>query len=208
MDKTELALALFDIGVIEFGAFKLKLHEKNPDAPLSPFYIDLRKLQSFPLVARKVAIALVDKMRELEIKPDRISGIPEAFVPIVALMMDWGNIPMITLRNNKKIHGISQDIMGVFEKGQEVLLVDDTVTNAHTKLEAIQKMEANDLVVNNLLVVVDRQQGGRPELKEKGYELYSLFSIEDLLNLYLQEGRISPEKYNESMAYIINSRAQ
>ncbi len=206
MKNIDIALALFNIGVIEFGAFKLKLHEKNPDAPLSPFYIDLRKLQSFPSVAREIAIALVNEMKELDIKPDRISGIPEAFVPIVALMMDRGNIPMITLRNNKKVHGISQDIMGVFEKGQEVLLVDDTVTNAHTKLEAIQKMEENGLVVNNLLVVVDRQQGGRPELKEKGYELYSLFSIEDLLNLYLQEGRITPEKCAESLAYITNSQ--
>jgi len=42
--KEKLALDLFGLGKIKFGAFKLKLHEKNPDAPLSPIYIDLRNL--------------------------------------------------------------------------------------------------------------------------------------------------------------------
>ena len=32
----------------KFGAFRLKLHETLPEAPLSPIYLDLRVLQSFP----------------------------------------------------------------------------------------------------------------------------------------------------------------
>ena len=35
-------------GAVKFGAFRLKLHETQPDAPLSPMYVDLRVLRSFP----------------------------------------------------------------------------------------------------------------------------------------------------------------
>ncbi len=44
--QKELADALFNIGAIKFGAFRLKLHEKNPTAPLSPIYVNLRDLRS------------------------------------------------------------------------------------------------------------------------------------------------------------------
>lgn len=40
--EEDLALKLFDIGAVQFGEFKLKLHEKNPDAPLSPIFFNFR----------------------------------------------------------------------------------------------------------------------------------------------------------------------
>jgi hypothetical protein len=45
-NREQLAVELLNIGAIKFGNFRLKLHEKNPDAPLSPIYIDLRLLRS------------------------------------------------------------------------------------------------------------------------------------------------------------------
>jgi hypothetical protein len=48
MAQERLALALFDVGAIKFGDFRLRLHEENPDAPLSPVYLDLKVLRRFP----------------------------------------------------------------------------------------------------------------------------------------------------------------
>ncbi len=47
-DTERLATALAEAGAVKFGAFRLKLHQERPDAPLAPLYIDLRVLRSFP----------------------------------------------------------------------------------------------------------------------------------------------------------------
>ena len=37
--RAQVARALFDEGAVKFGAFRLKLHDEHPDAPLSPIYL-------------------------------------------------------------------------------------------------------------------------------------------------------------------------
>ena len=54
-DREGLARALFACGAVKFGAFKLKLHQTNPDAPLSPIYFNMRVVRSFPKVLGLVA---------------------------------------------------------------------------------------------------------------------------------------------------------
>lgn len=206
MDKLRraLAFALFDTGAIKFGKFKLALHKKNPNAPLSPFYIDLRVLQSFPEVIRGAADALVAKIKEAKLDPDRISGIPEAAIPLASLVMDRTWIPMITLRKSGKTHGISGKIMGMFRKGQVVLPIDDLVTRADTKIETIHALEANGLLVKDLLVLIDREQGGREQLKRAGYNLHAVLGIRELLALYQQRDKISQGLHREALAYLEN----
>src|SRR5260370_16747363 len=55
--------ALLACGAAKFGAFRLKLHEAQPDAPLSPIYLDLRVLQSFP-DALDAAVAALPHLTE------------------------------------------------------------------------------------------------------------------------------------------------
>ncbi len=131
----ELVLQLFDIGAIKFGAFKLKLHEKKPDAPLSPLYIDLRILRSFPAVMDLAIHVYKELIHGLNF--DLIADVPTAATPIVAILSHELKIGMISPRKDEKEHGIMAKIDGVFQKGNVVLLVDDLVTQADSKLEAI-----------------------------------------------------------------------
>lgn len=201
-DLDGLAEAIFDAGAIKFGSFKLKLHEKDPEAPLSPLYVDLRILQSFPHIIREIADVFVVKMEEEGLLPDIVSGIPDAAVPIATLVMDRTRIPMITLRKSEKTHGISSKIMGVFESQQEVLLMDDLITKGDSKLEAIRALEELGLIIEDLLVLVDREQGGKEQLAKEGYNLHSIFLITRLLALYQKRGRITPKKCQEVLTYL------
>ncbi|MDD5145887.1 MAG: hypothetical protein PHF44_03540 [Candidatus Pacebacteria bacterium] len=197
--KAVVADWLFDIGAIKFGAFRLKLHEKNPDAPLSPIYVDLRLLRSFPAAMDDV-VNLFNKMSDKITAFDCYADVPTAATPIVAVLSNKTRIPMITPRE-AKTHGGGASIDGVFNRGQIVLVIDDLVTKADSKLEAIRTLEAGGLKVHDVLVLVDREQGGPEQLQKAGYNLHVAFKLSELLQYYLDQGKIDKTKYDEVIAY-------
>ncbi len=199
-----LALALHDCGAIKFGAFKLKLHDTQPDAPLSPFYINLRIVRSLPDLLNRVARAMLEKIQEDKIDFDIFSDIPTAVTPIVSVMVHQSKIPMVSPKISKT-HGLAGDIDGLYELGQKLLLIDDLVTKADSKIEAAQILEKNKLIVKDIVVLFDREQGGGEALQQAGYKLHSVFKMGDTLKLYLDEGLIDQLKYDETIAYLKNN---
>jgi len=195
-----LALDLFEIKAIKFGAFKLKLHEKVPEAPLSPIYIDLRILRSFPKALRRTVEALKELIIGLDF--DLLADIPTAATPLVAVLSYELEIPMISPRKDEKTHGLSRRIDGVFQQGQTVLLLDDLITKADSKFEAIQSLQENGLRVRDVVVLVDREQGGARQLKEAGYTLHSVFKLGELLHYYFRQGRLEKTRYEEILRYL------
>jgi uridine monophosphate synthetase len=97
---------------------------------------------------------------------------------------------------------ITEQVTGDFEEGDICLLIDDLITAAGTKLEAIQALKANGIVVSQILVIVDREQGGSLQLAGAGYELVALFTLSELLDFYVAEGLLTAEKADEVRAYI------
>ncbi|MBI5135546.1 hypothetical protein HZA86_04940 [Candidatus Uhrbacteria bacterium] len=199
----KFAKALFDIGSVKFGAFKLKLHETNPDAPLSPIYVDLRVLRSFPYAIRLAVDELKAMMARDGIKCDVLADLPTAATPIATLLMDRTDIPMITPKKDTKTHGISAKIEGVFQKGQTALMVDDLVTKADTKVEGANALREAGLVVNDVVVLVDREQGGTAELKEHGVTLHAVMTLSDMLAYYKESGMITAEMYDKVRGYLV-----
>jgi uridine monophosphate synthetase len=198
--RKELAFQLLDIGAIKFGAFKLKLHEKNPDAPLSPIYIDLRIVRSFPFVMD----CAIDIYKELihDLSYDLLADIPTAATPFTAILSHELKIGMISPRKDGKEHGIITNIDGVFQKGNVVLLVDDLVTQADSKLEVIRSLESQGLVIRDVVVLIDREQGGPQQLQNTGYRCHSGFLLSELMELYSKEKRISTDQYERTMTYL------
>lgn len=200
---TDFALSLISEGLIKFGEFRLKLHETNPDAPLSPIYIDLRPVRSLPTVMDQVVGSLI---QFIETEDDLlffqlIADVPTAATPIVAVLSHKLRVPMITPREEKS-HGIGGGIDGRFMPGQNVLLVDDLITNAGSKLAAIATLEKKGLKVTDVLVIVDREQGGTEELKKRGYNLHSIFRLSGLLDYYLQEKMIDQDTHKWVQDYL------
>ncbi len=189
---------IIEEGIFKLGAFRLKLHERSPEAPLSPFYIDLRLIRSRPHLLQLVARLLGEVSKKL--KFDLLADIPTAATPIVAVMSVQMNVPMVSPRLVAKTHGIVGQIDGVFESGMRVLLVDDLVTKADSKFPPIEVLEQNGLTVEDVLVLLDRQQGGGVQVAEAGYNIHSGVVISDLLEQL--RGQITPDAFAVCLRYL------
>lgn len=201
--KEKLAAAIYDIGAVKFGKFKLKLHENNPDAPLSPIYIDLRIIRSFPEVMGQT----IEVFKELISgeKFDLLADVPTAATPFTAILAYELKLPMVSPRQDVKSHGTKRKIEGVFQKGQTVLLIDDLITNAESKLESIAILEAAGLIVKTLAVLIDREQGGFELLASRGYKCTCAFGLRELLDFLLRLHKIDRPKYDETISYLKNA---
>jgi len=192
--------ALLATGAVKFGAFRLKLHETRPDAPLSPIYVDLRVLQSFPDALDAAVAALAEMIARAGLAFTRYAGIPMAATPLVAVLSHVTRVPMITPREEKS-HGAGGTINGAFTPGETVLAIDDVVSHAESKLEAIRVLEASGLRVRDVAVLVDREQGGREQLAAAGYALHAAVRIGELLDYWRATGGVDAQTYARVRAY-------
>jgi uridine monophosphate synthetase len=192
--------ALLATGAVKFGAFRLKLHEKHPDAPLSPIYVDLRTLRSFPDALDDAVLTLVEMIAARELSFDLYADVPQAATPLVAVLAHITRTGMITPRETKT-HGAGDAINGAYTPGQTVLVIDDLVTRAESKLEAIQVLEAHGLRVRDVAVLVDREQGGAEQLAAAGYQLHAAVTLSQLLDHWRATGGIDEATYERVHAY-------
>lgn len=196
----KLADMLFEIGAVKFGAFRIKLHETQPDAPLSPIYLNFRILRSSPSVLTYTAQMLLRLAGRL--KYDLLADIPTGVTPIVSVMCHLSGRPMISPRKDVKAYGLGVAVDGEYQAGQTVLLVDDVISGGESKFEAIEKLEQSELQVKDVLVVVDREQGGRQTLVDKGYRPHAVATISQLLQRYRSTGVIDEARYQEVLNYL------
>jgi uridine monophosphate synthetase len=168
-DRSALVRRLFEIDAVRFGTFRLK---SGID---SPFYVDLRVVIAHPDVLEEIGSLLATAARDCG--AERIAGIPYAGLPLAVAASLAGNMPLLYARREEKAYGTKRRIEGVFERGERVVVIDDIVTDGASKLEAIEPLEAAGLVVRDLVVLVDREQGGRERLAAHGYTLHALLTI-------------------------------
>lgn len=209
--KERLHAVLFDQKHVKFGAFRLKLHETNPDAPLSPIYLNIRDLSPrlYELtgdvlhdLAADNGLLLDDGSADF----DYVIGIPKAGEPIGQAFAKAVGRPHLRVEKITDEHDrhIGNKILDPFDgSGQKrVVLVDDLITKADTKREAIRAAEANGFKVVAVLVIYDREQGGLAELNSEGYKVCAAATLTSALDFFVQTERISEEVKKKVVDYI------
>lgn len=192
--KTDICLELFDIGAVKFGSFKLK------DGSMSPIYVDLRMLASYPKLLKLIAKQLVEISKDLGY--DTVAGIPYAALCIAcAFSLETGK-PMIYPRKEVKEYGTRKQIEGVFNAGDKILVIDDLITKGLSKIEAIRPLEEQGLIVKDIVVLLDREQGGKEAVQAEGYSLHAVLSLSEMLDILLENKRITDKQYEELKAYL------
>lgn len=200
LSKEKLALKLFDVGCIKFGDFTLVSGIK------SPVYIDLRILVSYPTVLKLVGQSFTAVLENL--KFDRIAAVPYTALPLAAMVSFLMERPWIYTRKESKNHGIKRPIEGLYKKGERIVVIDDLVTTGGSKLGVIKPLEAASLKVKDIVVLVDREQGGQKKLAQKGYRLHAVFKFSDMLKILESKKKITSEKYQETIQYLEETRVR
>jgi orotate phosphoribosyltransferase len=90
-------------------------------------------------------------------------------------------LEVFSVRKAPKAHGQTRLIEGNFRKGQTVVVLDDVVTRGESTLKAIDAVEQEGGKIAFVVVLVDRQEGGRQKIQERGYTVYPLFTKDELL---------------------------
>jgi len=184
--KKEFFLECYKLGIIKFGRFTLKSGIE------SPFYVDLRPLASDPKILKKLANYLLE-MLPLD-NFDIICGVPYAALPMATAMSLESYIPLIIKRKEAKSYGTKKLIEGIYEKGQNCLLVEDVITSGKSLVETIDEVENEGIKVSDIVVVLDREQGGKEKLEEKGYKVHSLFNISEVVEILREVNYIDDEE--------------
>lgn len=184
------------------GEFALKIHDKVPDAPLSPFYISLRNL---PEELLELVAKTIDEITPKE-GLDFCTGIPRAGIPLALAYSKVSGVPFVDIMTKTGEPGTTRQIVAKGEStqgvGKKIIIVDDLITHALTKLEAIKAAESLGYEVIGVALLFDREQGGVEELKKLGYQVYSVLKLSETLEYFLEKGKVSQEKYNQIQEYL------
>lgn len=173
--KEEFLLKAYELGIIKFGSFTLKSGIE------SPFYVDLRPLASSPELLKTLSNNLLKLVEDKNL--ELICGVPYAALPMATTMSLESGVPLIIKRKENKGYGTKRMLEGVFQNGQNCLLVEDVITSGKSLVETIDEVEKEGLKVTDIVVVLDREQGGKEKLKEKGYNVSTLFTINEVIDI-------------------------
>lgn len=176
MNSLALLQSLININIIKYGEFTLRSGE------ISPIYIDLRSIISYPSLLRSVAHALWERVKKLQ--PSLLCGVPYAALPLATCISLDQNIPMLMCRKEAKEYGAKKQVEGVFTKGQNCLIIEDVVTTGGSVLQVADILKKQGLQVTDIVVLVDRQQGGKQALMQLGYQLHSVYSLDELIGTH------------------------
>lgn len=189
-----LADALLEAGCVRFGEFKLK------SGRVSPIYFDLRLLASHPVLLRRVALAYLSCLRNLEF--NHLAALPYAGLPIATAISLQSGYSMVYARKETKEYGTRRKVEGAFERGDVAVLIDDLVTGGDSKLEAIADLQAEGLVVRDAVVLIDRQGGATRALREAGCQLHALFTLESMINYWDETRKLGEAQVSEVRRFL------
>jgi orotate phosphoribosyltransferase len=196
--KIEACKILDRTGAMKFGAFKLT------SGKLSPYYIDLRILPSFPDAFQKICDYYAHFIRS-EVGTeniDRVAGIPVAGIPFAVVVALNLKKPFLYVRKGARRHGRERRIEGLLAPGDRVLLIDDLVTGGLSLLKSAKAIMAEGGVVNDAVVLINREEGGKEKLEKNGVKLHALLSITEVVKTLHDLGTIDEDQLKTVMKQV------
>jgi uridine monophosphate synthetase len=191
---SRLALALFESGCVQLGDFVLH------SGAHSPIYVDLRRLVISPQLLELAAAEYARLLKGLDYQ--RIAAIPYAGLPIGTAVALQTRDPLIYPRREVKSYGTRRQIEGEYQAGERVVLVDDLISSGGSKLEAAAPLQEAGLVVEDVVVLIDREQGGAEDLARHGLRLHAAVTLREIVALLVAANKLDRETQTRVERYL------
>ena len=170
----------------------------------SPYYVDLRQAISDPMTMDLIANSLA-RIIDNEIgkdKFDKILGVPTAGIPFTTIVCQKLAIPMLYYRKERKEHGVRKKIEGKMENNDRILMIDDLITTGKSVIQAAEAVREQGGLVTDLVVLLDREQGGREFILSNKIRPHVLFTVSDAFEWLNEVNMLSDDNYKVIMDYI------
>lgn len=186
----------------------------------SPLYIQLRPLLSYPAVFKDVCFALGRLIQEEAPYINKVVGIAMAGVPLASGLSGLCGIPAAFTRKIEGVktvnafretissYGEHSTLEGDIRRGDNIALLDDLVTRFDSKLVAMEQVryeldrrKLSHIPCKTVIVVLDREQGGKEAAAENDLELLSLIKFKTE-GLELLKSAMNPTEWRILHAYL------
>ena len=174
--KDEL-LYLLKTDAYKKGEFKLS------SGKTSEHYVNCK-----PVTLTGRGLTLASMLMLDEVKTPVVAGLTLGADPLVSGVavcsaLDNRLVNALIVRKEPKGHGTQAWIEGPeFKKGTKVTVLEDVVTSGGSAIKAAEKLRDAGYIVDRVVTIVDRQEGGEEAMKAAKLELKSLFLLEDIVN--------------------------
>jgi orotate phosphoribosyltransferase len=155
----------------------------------SSYYINGKQVTLHPQGALAIGRLLLS---QLPTDTQAVAGLTLGADPIVSAVsvvsaLENRPIPALIIRKESKGHGTMAYIEGPsLPAGAKVVVLEDVVTTGQSALKAVERLREASYEVNQVIALVDRQQGGSELYQQSGLDFQALFSIKDLQTRWAQ----------------------
>jgi orotate phosphoribosyltransferase len=177
----------------------------------SPIYCDNRKTLSYPKIRTSIRQKFVECINERFGEADVIAGVATGGIAIGALVAQELGLPFVYVRSSAKEHGLGNQIEGVAEPGQSVIIIEDLVSTGKSSLSAVEALRAADCKVKGMAAIfsygfkVAESSFAKAKCPLVTLADYNVLLKQALISNYvndaelalLEEWRISPETWGK-----------
>ena len=188
--ETSMALASF---LLQIKAIKL-----NPANPFtwasglkSPIYCDNRVTLSYPQVRTFIREGFKNMCLDKFGTPDVIAGVATGGIPQGALVAQELGSPFVYVRSEKKSHGMNNQVEGIINSGQSVVIIEDLVSTGKSSLNAVEALREKGAVIKGMLAIFTYGMDIAAEnFKKNKCELFTLTNYDALIKKAAEENYI------------------
>ena len=181
-----LAGDLHAAGCVRFGEFTLR------SGAASPVYVDLRRLAGDPGVMGRVTWAYRRALAGLSF--DHVGAVPYGAIGLATVVALAAGVSFVWPRPEPKEHGTRAVVEGVWAVGDRVVLIDDVATTGASAVAAAERLREAGLVVEDAVVLIERDPGARAALGDIGIRLHAVSTLARIVDDLSRAGAISAEQ--------------
>ena len=109
---------------------------------------------------------------------------------------------MVMRRKEAKTYGTKKIIEGQFKLNSKCIIIEDLVTSGTSVLETLKVLNNVGLIVTDVAVLIDREQGGKENLLSNNLTLHSCFTINQMLDVLKKHSKIDDKIINNVQTFL------